>query len=172
MAGNFGYEVRHQAVSQQMTEAALLPAIRRAPDALLVAEGTSCLSQIAHGTQRQAQHVALLLASLLVAGVQPAPRQPGVCGPALRGVCKASRMPGLIRVKIVRGCAVVAQSIDLAGRTHAQRHPRTTDARARTGTLGARHDQSFDGRSRVWFGAVRSGLVECRLAGGLWRWWR
>jgi len=51
-----------------MAEAALLPAIRRAPDAVLVADGTSCGAQIAHGTQRQAQHVALLLASLLVAG--------------------------------------------------------------------------------------------------------
>ena len=68
MAGNFGYEARHQAVSQQMAEAALLPAIRRAPDAVLVADGTSCRAQIAHGTQRQAQHVALLLASLLQAG--------------------------------------------------------------------------------------------------------
>jgi FAD/FMN-containing dehydrogenase/Fe-S oxidoreductase len=65
MAGNFGYEARHQGVSQQMAEASLLPAIRQAPDAVLVADGTSCRAQIAHGTQRQAQHVALLLASLL-----------------------------------------------------------------------------------------------------------
>jgi Fe-S oxidoreductase len=65
MAGSFGYEARHQAVSQQMAEATLLPAIRRAPDAVVVADGTSCRAQIAHGAQRDAQHVALLLASLL-----------------------------------------------------------------------------------------------------------
>ena len=65
MAGSFGYEARHQAVSLAMAEATLLPAIRRAPDAVVVADGTSCRAQIAHGAQRQAQHVAQLLASLL-----------------------------------------------------------------------------------------------------------
>lgn len=65
MAGAFGYEVAHQQVSMQMAEAALLPAIRSQPGALLVADGTSCRHQIAHGTQREAVHVARLLASLL-----------------------------------------------------------------------------------------------------------
>ena len=61
MAGSFGYEARHQAVSLQMAEAALLPAVRNAPDAIVVADGTSCRHQIADGAQRQAVHVALLL---------------------------------------------------------------------------------------------------------------
>ena len=65
MAGSFGYEARHQEVSMQMAEATLLPAIRRAPDAVLVADGSSCRAQIEHGTQRQVLHVARLLASLL-----------------------------------------------------------------------------------------------------------
>lgn len=65
MAGNFGYEARHQAASTAMAEAALLPAIRSQPDAVVVADGTSCRHQIAHGTQRQALHAARLLASLL-----------------------------------------------------------------------------------------------------------
>jgi len=65
MAGNFGYEARHQAVSMAMAEATLLPAIRQRPDAVLVADGTSCRHQIEHGAQRQAVHAARLLASLL-----------------------------------------------------------------------------------------------------------
>jgi FAD/FMN-containing dehydrogenase/Fe-S oxidoreductase len=65
MAGSFGYDAAHQQVSMQMAEAALLPAIRRAPDAVVVADGTSCRAQIEHGAQRQAQHLAVLLGSLL-----------------------------------------------------------------------------------------------------------
>jgi hypothetical protein len=49
----------------QMAEAALLPAIRKQPDAVVVADGTSCRHQIADGAQRSAVHVARLLASLL-----------------------------------------------------------------------------------------------------------
>jgi Fe-S oxidoreductase len=66
MAGSFGYEAAHQAVSMQMAELTLLPAIRRQPDAVVVADGTSCRHQIEDGAQRQALHVATLLASLLV----------------------------------------------------------------------------------------------------------
>jgi FAD/FMN-containing dehydrogenase/Fe-S oxidoreductase len=65
MAGSFGYEAAHHAVSMQMAELSLLPAVRRAPDAVVVADGTSCRHQIADGAQRQAVHAAALLASLL-----------------------------------------------------------------------------------------------------------
>jgi Fe-S oxidoreductase len=65
MAGSFGYEAKHHAVSMQMAELSLLPAIRDAPDAVLVADGTSCRHQIQDGAQRQALHAAVLLASLL-----------------------------------------------------------------------------------------------------------
>jgi Fe-S oxidoreductase len=61
MAGSFGYEARHHAISMQMAELALLPAVRAAPDALIVADGTSCRQQIADGTGRQAMHVARVL---------------------------------------------------------------------------------------------------------------
>jgi hypothetical protein len=66
MAGSFGYEVEHYDVSMAMAEAQLLPAVRNAPDALLVADGTSCRHQIAHGAQREALHVARVLESALV----------------------------------------------------------------------------------------------------------
>jgi Fe-S oxidoreductase len=71
MAGSFGYEASHHAVSMAMAEASLLPAIRNAPDAIVVADGTSCRQQIAHGTRREALHVARVLERFLPARVSP-----------------------------------------------------------------------------------------------------
>jgi FAD/FMN-containing dehydrogenase/Fe-S oxidoreductase len=65
MAGSFGYEAAHHAVSLQMAEAALLPAVRARPEAIVVADGTSCRHQIADGTRREAVHVARLLEQLI-----------------------------------------------------------------------------------------------------------
>ena len=65
MAGSFGYEAEHIGVSKQMAEANLLPAIRKAPDSWVVADGTSCRHQIADGTQREAVHIARILAAHL-----------------------------------------------------------------------------------------------------------
>jgi Fe-S oxidoreductase len=67
MAGSFGYEARHQEVSRAMAEASLLPAIRAVPDAIVVADGTSCRQQIAHGASREALHVARVLERFLPA---------------------------------------------------------------------------------------------------------
>jgi Fe-S oxidoreductase len=61
MAGSFGYEAEHYDVSMKMAELALLPAVRKAPEALVVADGTSCRHQIADGTGRHALHVARVL---------------------------------------------------------------------------------------------------------------
>ena len=61
MAGSFGYEAKHYDVSMAMAELGLLPAIRKRPDAIVVADGTSCRHQIADGAGRDAIHVALLL---------------------------------------------------------------------------------------------------------------
>ncbi len=65
MAGSFGYEAAHHAVSMQMAELSLLPAVRQQPDAIVVADGTSCRHQIADGAQREAIHAARLLAQQL-----------------------------------------------------------------------------------------------------------
>jgi FAD/FMN-containing dehydrogenase/Fe-S oxidoreductase len=65
MAGSFGYEAEHYEVSMKMAELALLPAVRSAPQALVVADGTSCRHQIADGTRREAWHVARLLSEAL-----------------------------------------------------------------------------------------------------------
>jgi Fe-S oxidoreductase len=65
MAGSFGYEAAHHAVSMQMAELSLLPALRKAPGAIVVADGTSCRHQIADGAEREALHAARLLAQQL-----------------------------------------------------------------------------------------------------------
>ncbi len=62
MAGSFGYEREHHQLSMDMAELSLLPTVRSSPDALIVADGTSCRHQIHDGSQRHAIHVASLLA--------------------------------------------------------------------------------------------------------------
>jgi Fe-S oxidoreductase len=64
MAGSFGYDADHYDVSMQMAELSLLPAVRAKPDAIIVADGTSCRHQIAHGAGRAARHIAVLLDEL------------------------------------------------------------------------------------------------------------
>ncbi|MEO8847924.1 MAG: FAD-linked oxidase C-terminal domain-containing protein, partial [Casimicrobiaceae bacterium] len=82
MAGSFGYEARHHAISMQMAELSLLPALRDArDDTLLVADGTSCRHQIAdglaldgqRGSRRHAVHVIRVLQQALLAGPRGAP---------------------------------------------------------------------------------------------------
>ncbi|UWU90673.1 FAD-binding and (Fe-S)-binding domain-containing protein [Bradyrhizobium sp. CB1015] len=66
MAGAFGYGADTYDASIEMAELSLLPAVRRAdPDTLVVADGTSCRHQIEDGTQREALHVARVLAMSL-----------------------------------------------------------------------------------------------------------
>jgi len=65
MAGSFGYEAEHHGISLKMAEMSLLPAVRKAPDALVVADGTSCRHQIADGVGREAWHLARVLDAAL-----------------------------------------------------------------------------------------------------------
>jgi Fe-S oxidoreductase len=65
MAGSFGYEAAHYEMSMRMAELTLLPAVRASPDAIVVADGTSCRHQIAHGARRAAIHAARLLERLI-----------------------------------------------------------------------------------------------------------
>jgi Fe-S oxidoreductase len=65
MAGSFGYEAGHYDVSMQMAELSLLPAVRKYPGAIIVADGTSCRHQIEDGAQREAVHAAVVLAAQL-----------------------------------------------------------------------------------------------------------
>jgi Fe-S oxidoreductase len=65
MAGSFGYEREHFEISMNIGELHLFPAIRENPNAMLVANGISCRSQINQGTNREARHLAEVLADLL-----------------------------------------------------------------------------------------------------------
>ena len=68
MAGSFGYQRETIDISLAMAELSLLPAVRKAPaDAIIVADGTSCRSQIEDGTKREAVHVAAVLAKSMAA---------------------------------------------------------------------------------------------------------
>jgi len=62
MAGSFGYEAEHYEASMKMGRLSLFPAVDQAnEDDLIVADGTSCRSQISHGTGRNAVHVVRVL---------------------------------------------------------------------------------------------------------------
>jgi len=68
MAGAFGYQADTYDISMRMAELSLLPQVRASePDAIILADGTSCRQQIAHGTGRGALHVARFLESYLYA---------------------------------------------------------------------------------------------------------
>ena len=62
LAGNFGAERGHYDVSVAVAETALLPAVRAAgPDAVVLADGFSCRTQLDHLAGRHALHLAELL---------------------------------------------------------------------------------------------------------------
>ena len=72
MAGSFGYDAATIDVSLKMGELSLLPAVRKsATDALIVADGTSCRHQIHDGADRDALHVARVLAMSVAAARGP-----------------------------------------------------------------------------------------------------
>ncbi len=62
LAGSWGFESGHHDISMQCGEQALLPAVRDAgPEALIVANGFSCKTQIGAATERRALHVAQVM---------------------------------------------------------------------------------------------------------------
>jgi Fe-S oxidoreductase len=65
LAGNFGVERGHYEVSVAVAETALLPALRRAPEATVLADGFSCRTQLDALANRPGRHLAQLLAAYL-----------------------------------------------------------------------------------------------------------
>lgn len=67
MAGSFGYEKEHYALSMQIGELVLLPSVRKEPaDVIIAAPGTSCRHQIKDGCNRKALHpIEILFDALL-----------------------------------------------------------------------------------------------------------
>lgn len=66
LAGNFGAEPGHEAISRQVAELELVPALADAgPDDLVLADGFSCRAQIASLSGHRARHLAEVLAERL-----------------------------------------------------------------------------------------------------------
>ncbi|HEX8172080.1 MAG TPA: FAD-linked oxidase C-terminal domain-containing protein [Thermoanaerobaculia bacterium] len=63
MAGAFGFEQKHYALSQQIGERVLLPLVREADaETLIIADGFSCREQIEQATGRETLHFAQVVA--------------------------------------------------------------------------------------------------------------
>jgi FAD/FMN-containing dehydrogenase/Fe-S oxidoreductase len=66
MAGSFGFDKQHYAVSMAIGERVLLPAVRQAPAGVaIIANGFSCREQIRHATSRQACHFAEIVSQAI-----------------------------------------------------------------------------------------------------------
>ncbi|WP_406285626.1 FAD-binding and (Fe-S)-binding domain-containing protein [Embleya sp. NBC_00896] len=77
LAGNFGYEAGHGDLSRAVAADRLLPALAAAsPDAVTLADGFSCRTQITHVSERRPRHVAELLAAGLPAPADRTPPSP------------------------------------------------------------------------------------------------
>lgn len=67
MAGGFGYEKEHYAISQQVGELVLYPAVRAAAqNDIIAASGTSCRHQVKDGTGKVALHPVEILFDALI----------------------------------------------------------------------------------------------------------
>ncbi|MEZ4334746.1 MAG: FAD-binding and (Fe-S)-binding domain-containing protein [Myxococcota bacterium] len=106
LAGSWGYEAGHHALSLQCGEQALLPAVRAAsPETVIVADGFSCRMQIASTTERGGLHVAQVLRLASGAAARGAPGERPEAGaraarpeptPARRAVRVGGAMLGAI----------------------------------------------------------------------------
>jgi Fe-S oxidoreductase len=98
LAGSFGFEADHYDVSMACGERVLLPAVREAAgDALVVADGFSCRTQIEHGTGRRALHVAEVLKLAQDGALAEVPSSDGHARTAaLAGGAAAALLAGLV----------------------------------------------------------------------------
>jgi len=69
MAGSFGYEKEHYTFSMKIGELKLFPAVHKNEDAVIIADGVSCRSQIDQGTNRKAMHLAEFLAEIVTKSI-------------------------------------------------------------------------------------------------------
>jgi Fe-S oxidoreductase len=61
MAGSFGFEQKHYALSQEIGELVLFPFLRKHKEKTVVATGTSCRHQIKDGVAVKAHHPSEIL---------------------------------------------------------------------------------------------------------------
>ncbi|MGE0449399.1 MAG: FAD-binding and (Fe-S)-binding domain-containing protein [Vicinamibacterales bacterium] len=103
MAGSFGFERDHYDISMRVGERVLLPAVRSVPaDTLIVADGFSCRTQIAHATPRRALHLADVIEMAARDGV----RGPAGDNPERRYVEQYGGPPSAQTAIAVAGAAV------------------------------------------------------------------
>ncbi|WP_376797193.1 FAD-binding and (Fe-S)-binding domain-containing protein [Thermogemmatispora sp.] len=132
MAGAFGFEAEHYALSLQVGERRLLPAVRSArPETLIVADGFSCREQIAQCTPRQALHLAevLQLALRLPANARlgPYPERAALFAPPLPAARRR-----LASALALTGSALLALGSLLLLRQRHRRRPGQSARRGRT----------------------------------------
>jgi FAD/FMN-containing dehydrogenase/Fe-S oxidoreductase len=97
LAGSFGFEAEHYDISMACGERVLLPAVREAPeDALVVADGFSCRTQIEHGTGRRAMHLAEVLRLAQDGTPARAPAADGHATGRLLGGAAAALVAGVV----------------------------------------------------------------------------
>ena len=65
MAGSFGFTREHYDLSMTIAEESLFRLIRREPDSLVLAAGTSCRHQLHDGLKCEAQHPIEFIATSL-----------------------------------------------------------------------------------------------------------
>jgi hypothetical protein len=130
LAGNFGFEKGHLEVSKACAESVLLPAVRDAdPDAVLLADGFSCRTQVHEldSGGREAVHLAELLdrARRGESRSVPGDLNPGDRVPLPSTVARAGALTAV--------AAVVGGAITLAARTAARRAARRVRRRRSRG---------------------------------------
>jgi FAD/FMN-containing dehydrogenase/Fe-S oxidoreductase len=112
LAGSFGFEKEHDEISREIGEQRLMPMVRKAPEeAILVADGFSCKTQIEQMTERRALHTAQLLKLALErdSAAEPGPRpEEGFPDVVLDGSAGRLREAAVLGGTLVTGAAVAA----------------------------------------------------------------
>jgi Fe-S oxidoreductase len=124
LAGNFGFERGHHDVSMACAERVLLPAVRdAAPDALVLADGFSCRTQIEEaGTGRRAMHLAEALAMGL-SGHAPVQRPELVAAPRPASSTRDGKAATAVAAGLLTGAALTAVPL-IRGSIRTLRHRR------------------------------------------------
>ncbi|GIH15254.1 FAD-binding and (Fe-S)-binding domain-containing protein [Rugosimonospora africana] len=121
MAGSFGYEAGEKyRVSIAAGERVLLPAIRATdPSTLIVADGFSCQAQISGGTDREAMHLAEVLAIAMRQGAEPPAAYPETHRPTTDPVSSRTASRG---ARLAVGAGVLVAGLAAARRYRGLRH--------------------------------------------------
>jgi hypothetical protein len=120
LAGSWGFERGKYGISMECGEQALLPAVRdAAEDAVVVANGFSCKTQIAEaGTGRKALHLAQVMQLARAGGTKrggsllgdlPEKAAPGTPKPSLRRRARRLGTAGLLAATAAGGAVAVAR---------------------------------------------------------------